>query len=59
MRSLYSSPLRVYLLLGTLALFGALSGLGLSTSLFPNSSQPQFYISIPYGLLSAKQFYLN
>ena len=56
MGSLYSSPLRVYLLLGTLSLIGIFCGLSLPISLFPNSSKPVVYVRIPLGDATAKDF---
>lgn len=53
---LYGSPLRVYLLLGTLALVGIYCGFKLPVSLFPNSSKPTVYVSIPYGNHTAEEF---
>lgn len=40
MSKLYSSPLRVYLVLGILAVMGIFSGMSLPVSLFPNSFKP-------------------
>ena len=40
MKFIYSSPLRVYLVLGALSLIGIYSAMGLPVSLFPNSSKP-------------------
>jgi HAE1 family hydrophobic/amphiphilic exporter-1 len=57
MASLYSKPLRVYLLLGALALWGIISGLSLSVSLFPMSNQPRIGVSIAYGSYSSRQFF--
>lgn len=56
MGSLYSSPLRVYLLLGTLSLVGIFCGLSLPISLFPNSSKPVVFVRIPLGDSTAKDF---
>ncbi len=56
MGSLYSSPLRVYLLLGTLSLVGIFCGLNLPVSLFPNSSKPVVQVRIPLGDMTAKDF---
>jgi hydrophobic/amphiphilic exporter-1 (mainly G- bacteria), HAE1 family len=53
---LYSSPLRVYLLLGALAAVGFFSGLKLPISLFPNSSKPSVVVNIPYGNYTADEF---
>lgn len=57
MSELYSKPLRVYLLLGVIALCGILSGLNLPISLFPMSNQPVIAVDINYGSLSNKQFF--
>lgn len=57
MGALYSKPLRIYLLLGALAIWGVVSGLGLSTSLFPMSSQVTVSVSVSYGSYSSGQFY--
>jgi HAE1 family hydrophobic/amphiphilic exporter-1 len=56
MRSLYSSPLRVYLLLGIVGLVGLYCGMTLPVSLFPNSSKPVIQAYIPYGDMTAKSF---
>lgn len=56
MRSLYASPLRVYLLLGVLSLVGIFCGLSLPISLFPNSDKPVIQARIPYGDMTAKEF---
>lgn len=57
MQGLYSRPLRVYLLLGALAVWGIVSGLNLSISLFPMSNQPTVQVSVNYGSYSAQQFF--
>ncbi|MGZ3770920.1 MAG: efflux RND transporter permease subunit [Bdellovibrio sp.] len=57
MNHLYTKPLRVYVILGALALWGILSGLQLPISLFPNSSQITIAANIPTGALSSQQFY--
>lgn len=57
MEALYKSPMRVYLLLGVLAAWGILSGLGLSISLFPMSSQVTVSVNVDYGSYSSQQFY--
>ncbi len=46
MQGLYSRPLRVYLLLGALAIWGIISGLNLSISLFPMSNQPTVGVEV-------------
>ena len=56
MSKLYASPLRVYLLLGSLALVGIYSGLHLPISLFPNSSKPKIGIQVPYGNMTGEEF---
>lgn len=56
MRSLYSSPVRVYLALGFLAAVGVFSGLKLPISLFPNSAKPKVTIAVPYGSATAREF---
>lgn len=53
---LYSQPLRVYLLLGVLALAGIWSGLKLPISLFPNSAKPEIGVWINYGSSTATEF---
>jgi len=53
---LYSSPLRVYLCLGFLALVGVYCGLKLPISLFPNSSKPAVIVRVPYGNSTADEF---
>lgn len=57
MSNLYSKPLRVYIILGALAIWGIISGLRLPISLFPNSSQITISVNIPLGSLSAQQFF--
>jgi len=54
---LYMRPLRVYVILGALALWGVLSGFQLPVSLFPTSSQITIAANIPVGSLSSQQFY--
>lgn len=56
MLELYSKPLRVYILLGALALWGLVSGLQLPISLFPMSNQVQIGVNVPYGSFSSTQF---
>ncbi len=57
MDSLYSRPLRVYIILGALAIWGIISGFQLPISLFPNSSQITVSVNIPTGSLSSQQFF--
>jgi HAE1 family hydrophobic/amphiphilic exporter-1 len=59
MKSLYASPLRVYLCLGLLALAGVYSGLKLPVSLFPNSAQPRVFVSVPYAGGTPENFVLS
>ena len=54
---LYTRPLRVYIILGALALWGVISGFQLPISLFPNSSQITVSARIPTGALSSQQFF--
>jgi len=56
MTRLYQSPLRVYLALGALALWGIISGFQLPVSLFPNSSKPMVAVNLNYGEMSASEF---
>lgn len=57
MNHLYTRPLRVYIILGALGLWGIISGFQLPISLFPNSSQITVSANIPTGPLSSQQFY--
>lgn len=57
MKNIYERPLRVYIVLGALAIWGVISGFNLPVSLFPNSSQAVINISIPFGHLSSQQFF--
>lgn len=57
MLGLYSRPLRVYIILAALALWGILSGTQLPISLFPNSSQVRVVVRMPYGSMSSTQFF--
>ncbi|MFZ4402505.1 MAG: efflux RND transporter permease subunit [Pseudobdellovibrionaceae bacterium] len=57
MSSLYTRPLRVYIILGALGLWGIFSGLQLPISLFPNSSQVIVSANVPLGSLSSQQFF--
>lgn len=56
MGRLYASPVRVYLMLGALALAGIIAGLNLPISLFPNSTKPSITVNIGYGSLTADEF---
>lgn len=57
MNNVYTRPLRVYVILGTLALWGIFSGIQLPISLFPNSSQVIIAVNVSSGNLSSQQFY--
>lgn len=57
MNHLYTRPLRVYIILGALGIWGIISGLQLPISLFPNSSQITISANIPSGALSSQQFF--
>ncbi len=50
MKSLYASPLRVYIILIGLSLLGIWSGLSLPISLYPNSSKPLVRACIGYDM---------
>jgi len=56
MGRLYSQPLRVYILLGVLALAGLVAGWTLPVSLFPNSAKPEIWVEVPYGALTGAEF---
>ena len=56
MKQIYAYPLRVYLIMGLLALVGILSGLKLPVSLFPNSAQPQVWLQAQYGSMTADEY---
>lgn len=54
--SIYSSPLRVYICLGALAIAGLIAGSRLPVSLFPNSSKPSVRVSMSYGSSTPEEF---
>ena len=56
MKTLFSSPLRVYLVLSILAALGVWAGLSLPISLFPKNAQPYVNVNASYGSLSAIEF---
>lgn len=56
MQELYRSPLRVYICVLALGLWGVLSSLSLPISLFPDSSKPTVSIYLPYGAYSPEEF---
>jgi len=55
-KSVFSSPFKVYLLLIGFAILGIFAGYQLPISLYPNSSKPTVYVSISYGNLTADEF---
>lgn len=59
MKKLYSIPLRVYLILGLLALLGIYAGLDLPISLYPNSNKPAIQTGVNYGNSTAQEFLQN
>ncbi|PWU15097.1 MAG: hypothetical protein C5B49_12335 [Bdellovibrio sp.] len=56
MEVLYRSPVRVYVVLLSLAVWGVWSGLTMPISLFPNSSQPDIVVQVPFGDLPPSEF---
>ncbi len=56
MRQMYARPLRVYLVMGMLAVVGVCSAFKLPISLFPNSTQPVVEVNASYGPLSGDQY---
>lgn len=56
MKSVYTSPFRVYLIIAALALVGLYSGFRLPISLFPNSTKPEIGVWIPFGQSTAVEF---
>ena len=56
MNKIYGNPIRVYVLLGAIALLGIYAGLNLPVSLFPNSSKPKLWVGISYGNATAEEF---
>jgi len=54
--NLYKNPLRVYLIIGALALMGLFSGIQLPISLYPNSNRPSINASVSYGSMNAEEF---
>lgn len=56
MNSLYKSPLKVYLVMGILALAGVFAGLNLPISLYPNSNRPTIWVSVNYGPYTSDEF---
>lgn len=56
MKTIYTSPLRVYLLLGLLAITGVWAGMRLPISLFPQGNRPVITVSIPTGDSTPEEF---
>lgn len=52
----YASPLRVYLVLGLLALLGVFCGSRLPVSLFPVAHHPEVFVGVSYGNFSPEEF---
>ncbi|MCB0370755.1 MAG: efflux RND transporter permease subunit, partial [Bdellovibrionales bacterium] len=59
MKKIIENPLRVYLILGVMALLGLYSGWNLPISLFPNSSKITVRINIPLYSMTPSDFYKN
>ena len=59
MARIYQSPLRVYLVIGALAIWGILSGFDLSISLFPLSERAVINVRVPFWQFSGQQFLKN
>lgn len=59
MNSVYKSPLKVYLVMGILALMGIFAGLNLPISLYPNSNRPTIWVSVGYGPYTSDEFKRN
>ena len=56
MKGIYSSPLRVYMIMALLAVLGIYSGLNLPVSLYPNSSKPTIWCQVGFGSLNTTEF---
>jgi len=56
LKSLYRTPLRVYLLLGFLAALGVYSGTKLPISLFPNSNKATIAVNLSFGSFTTDEF---
>lgn len=56
MKNWIASPLRVYLLIGTLAGAGIWAGRHLSVSLFPNVTKPVVGVTVSYPAITAEEF---
>lgn len=56
MEKLYSSPFRLLIIVTLLTTLGALAGLRLPISLFPNSSKPTIWVGMSYGTLNTDEF---
>ena len=57
MLDLYSKPLRVYIVLGALAIWGTWCGFKLPISLFPISNQVRVHANVGYGSMTGQQFF--
>lgn len=57
MKNVFTSPLRVYVTLGALALLGLWSALQLSVSLYPNSSRPTVWVRMDPAQFNPTDFY--
>lgn len=56
MKKILENPVRILVLVGTLALLGIYCAFQLPMSLFPQSSRPKVYMSVSYGGYSAEEF---
>jgi multidrug efflux pump subunit AcrB len=56
MKSVYSSPFRVYLILGLLGLLGLWTAGKLPLSLYPNSTRPTISAGVSYGAMTSDEF---
>ncbi|MBF0362149.1 MAG: efflux RND transporter permease subunit [Oligoflexia bacterium] len=57
LRTIYSSPFRVYLILSLLAAIGIYASTKLPISLYPNTNKPAIYVGMSYGKLNADEFF--
>lgn len=56
MKSIYTSPLRVFLCLALIAIAGIYQGFNLPVSLYPSASKPNIQVSLSYGGSTATEF---
>jgi hydrophobic/amphiphilic exporter-1 (mainly G- bacteria), HAE1 family len=56
MKSVYSSPFRLFIVVCLLGLIGAMAGSRLPISLFPNSTKPTIWVGMNYGTYNAEEF---